>query len=159
VQPNRTPARATAESCACFLCYVCTECVQHQKVIADDVLGLSKLEHARVSLELQTFPLAETVQRALSMYEAIVKLKKLRLTLDYACTATHVKGDPNRLKQIIANILNNAVKVRTRCSTNSHSAGWQCARSHWFAFFFRAVHACHSCALLSFSSRSTVRSV
>jgi len=91
------------------------ECVQHQKVIADDVLGLSKLEHARVSLELQPFDLAETVQRALAMYEAIVKLKKLKLTLDYGCIATHVKGDPTRLKQIIANILNNAVKFTERC--------------------------------------------
>ena len=84
------------------------ECVQHQKVIADDVLGLSKLEHSRVALESQPFDLAECVRKSLSMYEAVCKLKKLKLLLDYDCEATHIRGDANRLKQIIANVLNNA---------------------------------------------------
>lgn len=97
------------------------ECVQHQKVIADDVLGLSKLEHSRVALESQPFDLAECVQKSLSMYEAVCKLKKLKLLLDYDCEATHVRGDANRLKQIIANVLNNAGETTRTHSKHSNT--------------------------------------
>ncbi len=84
-----------------------------------------------MSLELEPFDLADCVQRALSMYEAIVKLKRLKLTLDYGCIATHVKGDATRLKQIIANVLNN---VRSRAAARSLGAGGK-----------------HGCALISSS--------
>ena len=91
-------------------------CAQHQKVIADDVLGLSKLEQNRVALDRTPFHLVQCIKEAVSMYNASLKLKKLTLNmhLDVEPKYEYVKGDPFRLRQIIANILANAIKFTER---------------------------------------------
>ena len=82
-------------------------CAQHQKVIADDVLGLSKLEQNRVELDEAPFNVITCVQQALAMYQANIKIKKLYLATRFEVDAKHqyVKGDPFRLRQILTNII------------------------------------------------------
>lgn len=84
-------------------------CAQHQKVIADDVLGLSKLEQNRVALDRTPFNILETIKQAMAMYEASTRIKKLALSFksELESRQCFVTGDPFRLKQIITNILSN----------------------------------------------------
>lgn len=79
--------------------------------ILDDILDLSKIEAGHLSLEAIGFSLSETLDKACSVVEPKIEEKGL----EFSCTIApgvpdRLKGDPSRLKQIIINLLGNAVK-------------------------------------------------
>jgi signal transduction histidine kinase/ActR/RegA family two-component response regulator len=85
-------------------------CVECQKVIADDVLDLSKLEAGKVELNLIDFDLMKLVKDVVRLLEVKAEQKQIRLTVELPFSHMRVKGDPNRLTQILLNLLSNALK-------------------------------------------------
>jgi signal transduction histidine kinase/CheY-like chemotaxis protein len=85
-------------------------CVDCQKVIADDVLDLSKLEAGKVELNLVDFDLMKLVKNVVRLLEVKAKQKQIRLNVELPCSRMRVKGDPHRLTQILLNLLSNALK-------------------------------------------------
>ncbi|WP_426030953.1 ATP-binding protein [Caulobacter sp. DWP3-1-3b2] len=77
----------------------------------NDVLDLSKLEAGGVELDSRPFALEPLLDQALGIIEAQASAKSLSLTkrID-ADVAAFVVGDPERLRQILLNLLGNAVK-------------------------------------------------
>ncbi len=79
--------------------------------LISDILDLSKIEAGEMSLELGHFAPLEVVEEALRNYSAIAEGKGLLL---YSCVDTDlpglVLGDGMRVRQIINNLLNNAIK-------------------------------------------------
>ncbi|PVM92185.1 hybrid sensor histidine kinase/response regulator [Caulobacter radicis] len=79
--------------------------------ILNDVLDLSKIEAGRMELNEAAFDLEETVRLALAPYAPLAAEKDLSLTLavDEAATGAWL-GDAPRLRQILGNLVVNAVK-------------------------------------------------
>jgi CheY-like chemotaxis protein len=79
--------------------------------IIDDILDYSKIEAGRMELELSPFDLRECVSEVLALISSLAASKDLTLTshVDEAVPAA-VIGDVSRLRQILINVLNNAVK-------------------------------------------------
>ena len=77
-------------------------------LLVNDILELSKLEQRQVPLALQEVNISEAVLATFQLVNQKVKEKNMTLELvekDYVTLQT----DPNRLKQILANLINNAV--------------------------------------------------
>jgi signal transduction histidine kinase/ActR/RegA family two-component response regulator len=77
----------------------------------NDVLDLSKLEAGGVQLTARPFDLRGLLSQAAGIVEvqAAAKGLKLEVTVDAACP-DWVEGDPDRLRQVLLNLLGNAVK-------------------------------------------------
>ena len=79
--------------------------------ILNDVLDLSKIEAGRFELESVEFDLAELMKGAHSAFTAIANRKGLSfdLTIEPATRGVYL-GDPTRVRQILYNLISNALK-------------------------------------------------
>ncbi len=79
--------------------------------IIDDILDFSKIESGKLELEKQPFDLATCVESSLALVSARAAAKGLELAyfID-PDTPAWIVGDVNRLRQILVNLLGNAVK-------------------------------------------------
>jgi PAS domain S-box-containing protein len=79
--------------------------------IINDILDFSKIEAGRLDLENEVFSLRECVEGTLDLVSANAAKKGLDLLYEIAADApSQVRGDINRLRQILVNLLNNAIK-------------------------------------------------
>jgi len=79
--------------------------------LINDILDLAKIESGRLSLESFGFDLEELVDRTLETMGVRAHAKGLELTARIApAVAQHLLGDPLRLRQILINLLGNAIK-------------------------------------------------
>lgn len=79
--------------------------------IIDDILDISKIEANRMEVDMQPFSIRVTTYNALK--SLVVKANDRGLTLAYEVesnTFDYVRGDSLRLRQIIMNLVGNAVK-------------------------------------------------
>ncbi len=79
--------------------------------ILNNVLDLSKIEAGRMELEDAEFSLRQLIEDTVEMFGPRAGAKKLEIgAMISEDTPGHVFGDPTRLRQILMNLLNNAVK-------------------------------------------------
>ncbi|MDP2276066.1 MAG: ATP-binding protein [Archangium sp.] len=79
--------------------------------IVDDVLDLSKIEANRLELEPRVFDLERVVSETARSFLAVAQRKRVELLVHVAPEAKGpVRGDPTRMRQIINNLVGNAVK-------------------------------------------------
>lgn len=79
--------------------------------LINDVLDLSKIEAGHLDLDLTDFDLCDLVQRAAEL--VAVRASERNLELAYQIqpdVPTSLVGDPNRLRQVLLNLLGNAIK-------------------------------------------------
>lgn len=84
---------------------------EHLMVIINGILDLSKVESGKMYIDSIPLNLSTLCNEVVSLFS--IKARQRGLTLDYHYTESlspYVKGDPVRLKQIIANLVNNAIK-------------------------------------------------
>ncbi|WP_374470039.1 ATP-binding protein [Phenylobacterium sp.] len=78
--------------------------------ILNDVLDLSKIEAGRLELETIEFELAEVVRGAHSAFTALANKKGLSFGVDVEPARGRYLGDPTRIRQILYNLISNALK-------------------------------------------------
>jgi signal transduction histidine kinase len=79
--------------------------------ILDDILDVSKLEGGGIELEEVNFDLPVLVAKAVELLAPRAKQKSLSLTAEIAAAHRLVfQGDPTRLRQILLNLVANAIK-------------------------------------------------
>jgi signal transduction histidine kinase/CheY-like chemotaxis protein/HPt (histidine-containing phosphotransfer) domain-containing protein len=80
-------------------------------VLINDILDLSKIEAGKLTLESIDFDLKEIAEEAMETVEAKARAKRLDLRMDFEqALPTRVMGDSLRLRQVLINLLGNAVK-------------------------------------------------
>jgi signal transduction histidine kinase/HPt (histidine-containing phosphotransfer) domain-containing protein len=85
--------------------------------ILNDILDFSKIEAGKLDLEDHVFDLNATIRSAVGIFTALAQNKGL--TLAYSVDPdlpARVKGDSGRLRQVIVNLVGNAVKFTSRGS-------------------------------------------
>ncbi len=79
--------------------------------IVNDILDFSKIEAGKLTLETIDFDLRTMVEEVLDLFAQSAEQKGLELgCLLQAETPTAVRGDPGRLRQVLVNLVGNAVK-------------------------------------------------
>jgi PAS domain S-box-containing protein len=79
--------------------------------VLNDILDLSKIEAGKLHLENVAFDLELMIREVVDLFSAQASSKKL--TLSYSVqdhVPTAVEGDPTRLRQILVNLVGNAIK-------------------------------------------------
>ena len=84
-------------------------------LIIDDLLDLSRLDAGRTKLELQRVDLSRLVESVVQILRIRAWEKKLTLEINIEPSVPEfVVGDPGRLRQILINLVGNAVKFTDR---------------------------------------------
>ncbi len=79
--------------------------------VIDDILDFTKIEAGRMELETIDFDLRELVEDVTELVAESAHRKGLEVLCRFAATApAHARGDPVRLRQVLVNLVSNAVK-------------------------------------------------
>jgi signal transduction histidine kinase/ActR/RegA family two-component response regulator len=83
--------------------------------LINDILDYSKMESGKLSLDQRPVSVREVVRDVVQMLDAQAQAKRLSLKTDIADTVLPwLKGDAMRLKQVLINLVGNAVKFTLR---------------------------------------------
>ncbi|MDL2356259.1 MAG: ATP-binding protein [Pseudomonadota bacterium] len=83
--------------------------------ILNDILDFSKIDAGKLTLEHTSFALARLIADAAGILQGQADAKGLRLRVELAADLPQfVVGDPTRIRQILVNLLGNAIKFTER---------------------------------------------
>lgn len=83
---------------------------QHLLSLINDILDISKIEAGRMDLQLQTFNLAPMLDECIKNLEPVVNTDHVTLKIVKATALPLVTTDPDKLRQVLLNLLSNAAK-------------------------------------------------
>ena len=87
--------------------------------LVDDLLDLARIEADRMELTMRAVDIADTVTRVHRMVAAQAASKGIGLDAEIAADVPLVAADPNRLIQVLLNLVGNAVKFTEQGSVRS----------------------------------------
>ena len=82
----------------------------HLVSLINNVLDISKIEAGREELHLGTFDLERLVEELASIFELRCQQRGLTWQLDMELGGARVEGDANKLRQVLINLIGNALK-------------------------------------------------
>lgn len=85
-----------------------------QARLIDDLLDVSRIITGNLRLDLHPLNLGPIVDAALDALRPTADVKGMKLQTHFVPAQCLVKGDPNRLRQVIWNLLSNAIKFTPR---------------------------------------------
>ncbi|GIV59459.1 MAG: histidine kinase [Rhodothermaceae bacterium] len=89
-------------------------CGEALLTIINDILDLSKIEAGKLELERVAFDLQEVIEDSVEFLAPRATAKGLELACYVQEEGTAVLGDPHRLRQVLTNLLGNAIKFTER---------------------------------------------
>jgi signal transduction histidine kinase len=101
---------------------------RHLLAMVNDVLDLAKIEAGKQSLELEHVATRDAIEEAVRMLQGIAQGRGIELVAAVDPDLPHLRADPIRLRQILYNLISNAVKFtdrdgRVRVSATTDSRG------------------------------------
>lgn len=79
--------------------------------IINDILDFSKIESGKFQIEKISFNLKELLQQIKDSLSILAKKKNLELEVEFDLdTQTQFKSDPSRIRQVLTNLISNAIK-------------------------------------------------
>lgn len=79
--------------------------------LVNNTLDINKIESDQFQVENKSFHLHDTLKKCIELYKIMADSKDLQLAWEYDFTIPkQVQGDPNRLSQVINNLISNAIK-------------------------------------------------
>ena len=84
-------------------------------VVINDILDFSKIESGKMTLETRPFNLRETIEEALDLFSTQIRAKRLEgVYLIAPAVPLYLLGDTMRLRQILVNLIGNAIKFTAK---------------------------------------------
>ncbi|NBA97346.1 ATP-binding protein [Pseudomonas sp. R5(2019)] len=112
-----------------------TESTEHLLKVINDILDFSRIERAALELEHIEFNLAELLNNCAQTFQhsAIQRGLSLELPIPDDLAQLQVEGDPTRIRQILVNLIGNALKF-TEAGSVRIEPSWQPldANTLWF---------------------------
>jgi CheY-like chemotaxis protein/two-component sensor histidine kinase len=79
--------------------------------LVNDILDHAKIETGKMDLESIRFSLKESIQEITELFNYLATSKGIKMSLDFnQSLPSELMGDPGRLKQILSNLISNALK-------------------------------------------------
>lgn len=78
--------------------------------IINDILDIGKLEAGQLALQLVSIPLSELLRQSVEINAAYAEKYQVRFLMNGGPTEDRVMADPDRLMQVVTNLLSNAAK-------------------------------------------------
>ena len=85
-----------------------------QAQLIEDILDVSRIVSGKLRVELRRIDLRSVAQAALDAISPAAQAKGIELAADLAGDAVECLGDPDRLQQVLSNLLTNAIKFTPR---------------------------------------------
>lgn len=117
---------------------VILEEADHLNVLVDDMLTMSRMQQRRIELEMADFDISETIESLLPSYEILSEQEGYKISYKNPGSIM-VNGDEGKIKQVLSNLINNAVKYcgtdkeiiinlkksgrKVRCEVTDHGQG------------------------------------
>lgn len=105
--------------------------------IVDDLLDLSKLEHGKMKMHFEVINFGDLVATAVEKYQPTMIRKKVDVEVRLPQAPIRALADPNRVNQVLNNLLTNAVKftpeggtIRVEVGDSPNAPGF-CSVSIW----------------------------
>ena len=92
------------------------ESAKHLLQLIDNILNISKIESAKMLLEIREVSIKPMIESLISEFQTLMQQKGLRLSLDLNEKYPVVYGDTDKIKQILIGLLSNAVKFTSEGS-------------------------------------------
>ena len=84
--------------------------------LINDILDLSKIEAGKIEVAISDVDLQDVVDQVISTMVQMAEAKALKLTATLSPAAHLVKADPGRLREILTNLVSNAIKFTPKGS-------------------------------------------
>jgi len=104
----------------------CLDAAQEMRRLAESLLELARIDSGQANIRRTPFDLAEIVQDAVELLNPLAARREIQI--ETALTSAPMQGDPGRLKQVLINLLDNAiyynvprgsVRLETRCEKST----------------------------------------
>ena len=82
--------------------------------LIEDLLDITRLETGGLSVDLQPVTTSALLEGALRTLRPLMQEAGLRLTVDVPATLPMVRADPERIGQVLSNLIGNAIKFTAR---------------------------------------------
>jgi len=84
--------------------------IEQEARLIDDLLDITRITQGRLRFHFADLDLHPLIEESLEALRAKIDQKQLRLMVDLSATEHHVSADSVRIRQIFANLLENAIK-------------------------------------------------
>jgi len=81
-----------------------------QAKVIEDILDISRIVRGEISLNTRKVDLIAVINRTIEVMRPTAEIKNIQIEFSFDASVGYVKGDPERLQQVIWNLLSNAVK-------------------------------------------------
>jgi len=92
------------------------------RALVDDILDVAKMETGNMTIEHVPFDLKATLREVSRMWEEQARARGIAFMLDLADCPERIEGDAARLRQIIFNLLSNALKFTENGSISGRAS-------------------------------------
>lgn len=94
-------------------------CASSLLQIINDILDFSKMEARKLIIENVNFNIYQLIEETIKLHKRSASQKNLELSYSFSSAIPeYLKGDPNRIVQVINNILGNAIKFTEQGEVN-----------------------------------------
>jgi PAS domain S-box-containing protein len=83
---------------------------KHLLSLINDILDISRIEAGKMPLHVSEFPIPELVAEVMAELDPIILRSKLKVTTELHAEATVLHSDRQKVKQIVLNLMSNALK-------------------------------------------------
>ena len=83
---------------------------KHLLALINDILDISRIEAGKMPLHLSSFPLPELIAEVIAELDPIIARSKLKVSTELDSDAALLHSDRQKVKQIVLNLLSNALK-------------------------------------------------
>jgi len=104
---------------------------QSLQALINDVLDLSKVDAGKLKLKYQEFDVKACVLDVLRTFVVAIRDKNITLTAELEAVPTRMQGDEVRVRQVLVNLVGNAVKFTEKGGVHIHLKGLQEKDKTW----------------------------